>query len=74
MTVPKGLPKKEAMHVPMPSTIIDSRTGYGSLRKDEDKKKSVKTLNVIRAKDILSGLPCFFCRDCDQERKTNNNG
>ena len=30
MTVPKGEPKKEAMQVPIPSAIMDSRTGNGS--------------------------------------------
>jgi hypothetical protein len=30
MTVPKGDPKNEAIQVPMPSAIKDSRTGKGS--------------------------------------------
>ena len=41
-TVPKGLPKNEAMQVPIPSEIIDSRTGNGSLFERE--KRTVELL------------------------------
>jgi hypothetical protein len=47
MTVPKGLPKRQATQVPMPSTIIDSRTGKGSLYRRE---------RVVGKSDKGSGL------------------
>jgi hypothetical protein len=52
MTVPNGDPKKDAIQVPIPSAIIDSRTGNGSPASLAD----TKHIKDVAAAEIPNGI------------------